>query len=119
MEADGTNCRFIAAVDLLKFLTCRKEDPKFVYYLSAEFLMGRSLLNVVSNQGLKGAYADALSELGANMEVAVEQVRYTELFAQFCSSQGFRFCQRTSHPPVTVEKLHRLDISSGYILNCH
>lgn len=26
---------------------CRQEDTKFVYYLSAQFLMGRSLLNAV------------------------------------------------------------------------
>lgn len=36
---------------------CRKKDPKFVYYLSAEFLMGRSLLNTVYNLGLQGKYA--------------------------------------------------------------
>jgi len=29
-----------------------------VYYLSAEFLMGRSLTNTVANLGLVGPYAD-------------------------------------------------------------
>ena len=39
------------------FLSVRsKEDPKFVYYLSAEFLMGRSLLNTVQNLELTGPY---------------------------------------------------------------
>lgn len=31
----------------------RAEDPKFVYYLSAEFLQGRSLLNAILNLGIK------------------------------------------------------------------
>lgn len=35
----------------------RQQDPKFTYYLSAEFLMGRSLLNTVYNLGLEGDYA--------------------------------------------------------------
>lgn len=33
---------------------------KHVYYLSAEFLMGRSLTNAVFNLGLEGAYAEAV-----------------------------------------------------------
>jgi len=53
----------------------KKEDPKFVYYLSAEFLMGRSLSNVVNNLQLKGPYADALRGMGAQMETIVEQER--------------------------------------------
>lgn len=35
----------------------RQQDPKFVYYLSAEFLMGRSLLNTLYNLGIKDQYA--------------------------------------------------------------
>lgn len=31
-----------------------EKDPKFVYYLSAEFLMGRSLMNAVQNLELTG-----------------------------------------------------------------
>ena len=46
-----------------------------MYYLSAEFLMGRSLTNVVNNLGLKGPYADALSALGAKMEAVAEAER--------------------------------------------
>lgn len=33
---------------------CSEQDPKFVYYLSAEFLMGRSLMNAVQNLELTG-----------------------------------------------------------------
>mmetsp|Transcript_11859 Transcript_11859/g.25461 ORF Transcript_11859/g.25461 Transcript_11859/m.25461 type:complete len:871 (-) Transcript_11859:450-3062(-) len=53
----------------------QKEDPKFVYYLSAEFLMGRSLTNTVFNLGLGGDYAKALNKLGYDMETVQEQER--------------------------------------------
>jgi starch phosphorylase len=44
-----------------------------VYYLSAEFLMGRTLTNAVQNLGVEGAYAKALSDMGAKMEDVREQ----------------------------------------------
>lgn len=43
-------------------------DQKRMYYLSLEFLVGRSLGNAVSNLGLRGAYAEALRQLGYDME---------------------------------------------------
>ena len=55
----------------------RQKDPKFVYYLSAEFLMGRTLTNAVRNMGLQGPYGEALAALGAKME----EVREAELDA--------------------------------------
>ena len=58
---------------------CSKEDPKFVYYLSAEFLMGRSLLNAVYNLGIKDSYADAIKELGYDLEIAVQNERDASL----------------------------------------
>lgn len=36
----------------------REKDPKHVYYLSAEFLMGRTLTNAVHNMGLQGEYGE-------------------------------------------------------------
>lgn len=51
------------------------KDAKFVYYLSAEFLMGRSLTNSVFNLGLEGPYADALRALGYDIETVQEQER--------------------------------------------
>ncbi|PRW61019.1 Alpha-glucan phosphorylase cytosolic [Chlorella sorokiniana] len=45
-----------------------KEDPKHVYYLSAEFLMGRTLTNAVHNMGLQGDYAEALKQFGQTLE---------------------------------------------------
>ncbi|KXZ54777.1 hypothetical protein GPECTOR_4g847 [Gonium pectorale] len=53
----------------------KKEDPKFIYYLSAEFLMGRSLTNTVFNLGLDGEYGAALTELGYRMEEVADAER--------------------------------------------
>ncbi len=43
-----------------------------MYYLSAEFLMGRSLLNTVQNLGLGGPYGAALRQLGVRLEALVD-----------------------------------------------
>eukprot|EP00879_Flechtneria_rotunda_P002992 GHRR01003210.1.p1 GENE.GHRR01003210.1~~GHRR01003210.1.p1 ORF type:complete len:957 (+),score=328.75 GHRR01003210.1:132-3002(+) len=53
----------------------KEQDPKRVYYLSMEFLMGRSLLNTLYNLGIKDQYAEALSELGYDLETIAEQER--------------------------------------------
>ncbi|KAL7753689.1 Non-essential glycogen phosphorylase [Sorochytrium milnesiophthora] len=49
------------------------KDPKRVYYLSLEFLLGRSLDNALLNMGLKNAYSNALSGLGFNMEDLIQE----------------------------------------------
>lgn len=41
----------------MTWLRYREQDPKRVYYLSMEFLMGRSLLNTLYNLGIKDQYA--------------------------------------------------------------
>ena len=41
-------------------MVCSEKDPKFAYYLSAEFLMGRSLTNTVYNLGLENEYGQAI-----------------------------------------------------------
>ncbi|XP_075106371.1 uncharacterized protein LOC107783249 [Nicotiana tabacum] len=51
----------------------KKKDPKRLYFLSLEFLMGRSLTNSVINLGIQDQYADALSQLGFDYEVLAEQ----------------------------------------------
>lgn len=56
-----------------------EKDPKFVYYLSAEFLMGRSLLNAVYNLGVKDQYAEAIKELGYDLETAISNERDASL----------------------------------------
>lgn len=60
---------------LTRFDVCSQQDPKRVYYLSAEFLMGRSLLNAVYNLGVKDSYAEAIKELGYDLETAVDNER--------------------------------------------
>ncbi len=42
----------------------RDQDPKRVYYLSMEFLMGRSLLNTLYNIDVADNYEEALREMG-------------------------------------------------------
>ncbi|XP_058080889.1 alpha-1,4 glucan phosphorylase L isozyme, chloroplastic/amyloplastic [Magnolia sinica] len=50
-----------------------KINVKQAYYLSMEFLQGRALLNAIGNLELTGAYAEALSKLGHNLENVVRQ----------------------------------------------
>ena len=45
-----------------------KKGAKKVYYMSLEFLIGRSLGNAASNLGLRGAYAQALRQIGYDLE---------------------------------------------------
>lgn len=46
----------------------QRDDVKRVYYLSLEFLMGRTLGNALINLGLEGETAEALEELGYKLE---------------------------------------------------
>ena len=45
-----------------------------MYYLSMEFLMGRSLTNALCNLGMNDSYTTALREMGYDLETLVEQV---------------------------------------------
>eukprot|EP00798_Chlamydomonas_sp_ICE-L_P020335 gene20335-27097_t len=53
----------------------KEQDPKRVYYLSMEFLMGRSLTNTMNNLDVAEPYAEALRELGYDMEKVSENER--------------------------------------------
>jgi starch phosphorylase len=53
----------------------RETNPKRVYYMSMEFLMGRSLLNSLYNLDLKDTYTEALQQLGYDMEALREKER--------------------------------------------
>jgi len=53
----------------------RDKSPKRVYYLSMEFLMGRSLLNSLYNLDIKSNYSEALQQLGYRLEILVEKER--------------------------------------------
>lgn len=52
---------------------CEKLNVKQAYYLSMEFLQGRALLNAIGNLELTGAYAEALSKLGHDLENVAAQ----------------------------------------------
>ncbi len=51
----------------------KKKDPKTVYYLSMEFLMGRALGNMMINMKGYKAVAEALDELGLDINVIEDQ----------------------------------------------
>ena len=48
-------------------------DAKRVYYLSLEFLMGRSLLNNILNLGAEDPYTKAMEQIGFRLEDIVQQ----------------------------------------------
>ena len=52
-----------------------KEDPKTVYYLSMEFLMGRALGNSLINLKSYKEVAEALDEMGVNLDAIEDQER--------------------------------------------
>ena len=51
------------------------KNTKRAYYLSLEFLMGRTLDNALLNLGLKGQYTDGVTQLGFSLEDLLEQER--------------------------------------------
>ena len=50
-----------------------KQDPKIVYYMSMEFLMGRALGNNLINLGTYGEVKEALEELGLDINCIEDQ----------------------------------------------
>jgi starch phosphorylase len=50
-----------------------KEDPKTVYYMSMEFLMGRALGNNLINLGAYNEVREALEEIGLDLSVIEDQ----------------------------------------------
>jgi starch phosphorylase len=82
VSSDAAILRGFHSCSLLTSFLCifsQAKDSKFVYYLSAEFLMGRTLTNAVYNLGLEGKYAEALRSLGYDMETIQEQERDASL----------------------------------------
>ncbi len=49
-----------------------RDDPKRVYYLSLEFLIGRMLTNAALNLGINEELKDGMAKLGRSLENAVE-----------------------------------------------
>ena len=52
-----------------------RKTPKRAYYLSLEFLMGRTLDNALLNLGMKEKYQDGIDKLGFNLEDLLDQER--------------------------------------------
>ena len=52
-----------------------QKTPKRVYYLSLEFLLGRSLDNAMLNLGLKKEYEQSVNQLGFSMEDLLDAER--------------------------------------------
>lgn len=52
---------------------CAEQDPKRLYYLSLEFLIGRTLSNAALNLGIESPLRDGLKTLGQDLE-AVEEI---------------------------------------------
>ena len=50
-----------------------KQDPKIVYYMSMEFLMGRALGNNLINLKAYREVKEALEEIGLNLDVIEDQ----------------------------------------------
>ena len=50
-----------------------KDDPKILYYMSMEFLMGRALGNNLINLGAYGEVKEALEEIGLDLSVIEDQ----------------------------------------------
>ena len=53
----------------------KKDDPKIVYYMSMEFLMGRALGNNLINMGAYEGVKEALEEMGLDLNVIEDQER--------------------------------------------
>ncbi len=53
--------------------TYYEQDAKRVYYLSLEFLIGRTLTNSLLNMGIHDPFREALLEIGLDMETIREQ----------------------------------------------
>jgi len=56
---------------------CLQKDPKRIYYLSLEFLIGRTLSNAALNLGLEPSLRESLKSLGKDLE----EVEETEIDA--------------------------------------
>ncbi len=50
-----------------------RQDPKMVYYMSMEFLMGRALGNNIINLGAYKPFKEALADLGIDLDMVEDQ----------------------------------------------
>lgn len=57
----------------------REDNVKRVYYLSLEFLMGRTMRNALSNLGIQNEAEEALAEMGVKLEDIFEEEHHAGL----------------------------------------
>lgn len=50
-----------------------EQDPKCIYYMSMEYLLGRMLQNALVNLGQENSFKEALDDLGYNLEEIYEE----------------------------------------------
>ena len=55
-----------------------KKDPKTVYYLSMEFLIGRTFQNALESLDIAEDMREALSDLAVDMEEIIKQAVYLQ-----------------------------------------
>ena len=95
-------------------MRCRDADPKRVYYMSMEFLMGRSLTNALYNLGVQGQYAEAVRELGYDLETLVDQVSVGEK-GLWKRGGGPSLISAAEEAPATYPVASRLASSTGQL----
>ena len=61
-------------------------------FLLLKYLPGRSLLNSLSNLGIKDQYAEALQQLGFDLEVLAEQVFLFGILQIYFMQNVFQVC---------------------------
>jgi starch phosphorylase len=54
------------------YIACKKQDCKKAYYLSMEFLMGRTLSNAMLNLGVNDVVSQAMYDLGLDIEELID-----------------------------------------------
>ncbi len=54
------------------YIACKKQDCKKAYYLSMEFLMGRTLSNAMLNLGVDDVVSQAMYDLGLDIEELID-----------------------------------------------
>jgi starch phosphorylase len=78
-----------------------ERDAKMVYYLSAEFLIGRLLINNLINLGMYDQMRQALKESGLNLDDLLEREEEPGLGNAGNSRNGLRYPLRVRHLPPT------------------
>ena len=92
-----------------------KDDPKIVYYLSMEFLMGRALGNNLINLTAYKEVKEALDELGFDLNVIEDQEPDPALgnggLGRLAATVGQFFCCKGCVCLRSVRKIFRVDIA--------